>query len=327
MWFNKKLNKIYRDPIQKKNRLIEMKSRGGQTFGFGLSGALILTGLIIMLSSCERDAEVDPPKFVKKPVITCLMTPKSNFVEAQLTYTRPYFGNQNNNVVEHITDAVLILEDLNLSTKDTFSHTGLGLYQLLLKNVALIAYHKYELRVLMKDGKIHKAHSTIPPAADFANLKVSYAIQGKEYQETDPWGGITYTVHPVTIEFNYLGLDEGFYVSPQLEGSAKNNLGQETQFELFFPEEMKEGLGKNKPVVFFNRTFYYSGLGVFGPFKLSELRGAIYTMDKAYRDLYLVQWQDDGNPFQEPILYNSNFSEGAIGIFGSYDFVMGSVEL
>ncbi len=279
----------------------------------------------LLFVGCEQDAEVDPPKFVKKPVITCLMTPKSNFVEAKLNYTKPYYGVPDN-IVEHITDATLVLEDLSAGAVDTFSHTGLGLYQLLLKNVSLVPLHKYELRVKMKNGDVHKAQSVVPPLADFSNLSVNYATLGKPYQETDPWGGPTYTANPVTIEFAYIGLNEGFYVSPQLEGAAQNVLGQESQFELYFNEEMQEGEG-NKPLVFFKRTNFYSGFGLNGPFKLTELRGAIYTMDKAYRDLYLVQWQDDENPFQEPILYNSNFSEGAIGVFGSYDFTTGSVKI
>lgn len=325
MFISKKLKQAYKNETNSTRTLYGFRHKFVDPISHGLSAFLVI-GLTLALSSCEQDAEVDPPKFVKKPVITCLMTPKSNFVEAKLNYTRPYYGDQTNTTIEHITDAVLVLEDLNLGTKDTFSHTGLGLYQLLLKNVMLISNHKYELRVIMKDGQVHKAQSTVPPPADFANLTVNYATQGKEYEETDPWGGPTYTVHPVTIEFNYKGLDQGFYVSPQLEGAAKNLLGQETQFELYFNEETQEGMG-SKPIVFFNRTYFYSGFGLNGPFKLSELRGTIYTMDKAYRDLYLVQWQDDENPFQEPILYNSNFSEGAIGVFGSYDFSTGSVEL
>lgn len=321
----KKLIQVYKIEANRSKEMNGSVSKLVDSITRNLSAILIIS-LSIVLSSCEQDAEVDPPKFVMKPVITCLMTPKSNFVEAKLNYTRPYYGDQTNSTVEHITDAVLVLEDLNLGSKDTFSHTGMGLYQLLLKNVMLISNHKYELRVIMKDGQVHKAQSTVPPPADFANLTVNYATQGKEYEETDPWGGPTYTVHPVTIEFSYKGLNQGFYVSPQLEGAAKNLLGQEAQFELYFNEETQEGLG-NKPIVFFNRTYFYSGFGLNGPFKLSELRGTIYTMDKAYRDLYLVQWQDDENPFQEPILYNSNFSEGAIGVFGSYDFSTGSVEL
>ena len=291
----------------------------------GSLNTFLIVAISVFFVGCEQDAEVDPPKFVKKPVITCLMTPKSNFVEAKLNYTKPYYGVPDN-TIEHIADATLVLEDLNVGTKDTFGHTGLGLYQLLLKNVSLVPLHKYELRVYMKNGQVHKAQSTIPPLADFSNLSVNFATLGKPYEETDPWGGPTYTLNPVTIEFAYKGLNEGFYVSPQLEGAAQNVLGQESQFELYFNEEMQEGEG-NKPLVFFKRTNFYSGFGLNGPFKLTELRGAIYTMDKAYRDLYLVQWQDDENPFQEPILYNSNFSEGAIGVFGSYDFTTGSVKL
>jgi hypothetical protein len=50
-------------------------------------------------------------------------------------------------------------------------------------------------------------------------------------------------------------------------------------------------------------------------------------MDKAYRDFYKMQMlQDEENPFSEPVLFSNNFSEGALGVFGCYDFVQGTFE-
>ena len=46
----------------------------------------------LLLGSCEQDALVDPPPFEKKPAIMCLMTPQSNYIEASVAYTKPYYG-------------------------------------------------------------------------------------------------------------------------------------------------------------------------------------------------------------------------------------------
>ena len=50
-------------------------------------------------------------------------------------------------------------------------------------------------------------------------------------------------------------------------------------------------------------------------------------MDKAYAEFYKTQefYGSDPSPFSEPLILSSNFSEGAIGVFGSYDFEKGPI--
>ena len=125
------------------------------------------------------------------------------------------------------------------------------------------------------------------------------------------------------IEFSYDLNDDDFYVSPQLEGSAKNTLGEEISIRISFADEILQG-ENNKKTSFITQSEFYSGFGIDGPFTINDFFGAVYTMDKAYRDYYKMQMlQDADNPFSEPVMFTNSFSGGAIGVFGSYDFVQG----
>jgi hypothetical protein len=44
-------------------------------------------------------------------------------------------------------------------------------------------------------------------------------------------------------------------------------------------------------------------------------------MDEGYKERYVREMQISDNPFAEPILMYSNWSNGAIGALGSYDWV------
>ncbi len=279
---------------------------------------LAILFLLLNFTSCEQDAEVDPPEFEKKPVIMCLITPQSNFIQAELSYTRPYYGEQTYDR-DFIDDALVVIKNMTTGDKDTLKHLFNGNYEIFPKNVQILNNTKYELMVSLSNGETYRAETTTPPQADLENLKVSYF----DLQETreDEWGE---QVNDYTLEFTYEGLKEGFFVSPQMLGVFIDKFGQELEIEAFFKEPMLPS-NASGTAKFFIRDYFYSGWGIEPPFSIEKYKGAVYTMDKAYRDFYNVRFQDDGNPFAEPVLFLSNFSEGAIGVFGSYDFDNGEV--
>ena len=77
--------------------------------------------------------------------------------------------------------------------------------------------------------------------------------------------------------------------------------------------------------VYSNRDFN-SGFGVNGPWEVKQIAGYIYTVDGPYRNFYVSQNNDlSGDFFSEPTIMISNWSEGAIGFFGSYNFINGTI--
>ncbi|MCL9980688.1 MAG: DUF4249 domain-containing protein [Bacteroidia bacterium] len=278
-----------------------------------------------LLTSCERDAEVDPPKFERKPVIMCLMTPQMPYAEVQITYTKPYYGKRKwDDTAETVKGCAVVMTDLSGKISDTFYSTGSGLYRLDFNRIVLVPKLTYELSVTMPDGKVFKAQSTVPPRADFTKARISYF----EMREPEDQGGMgwDYTTIPYTLEFEYKGLDERFYVSPQLEASFLDSAKNYFPVELYFQEIMKQGNNTDFMPKMLTRSSFYAGWGNEPPFTLQQFEGAIYTMDKAYRNYYLSQFQYDATPFNEPTLFMSNFSEGSLGVFGCYDFAEGTLK-
>lgn len=279
--------------------------------------------LVLMLgfSSCEQDALVDPPEFKKQPVFMCLMTPKANVIQASAAYTKPYYGVQTEEI-DFIENAILVLRDNESSNMagDTFKYTQKGEYILAPKNVVIREKATYTLTAYLPNGQEFFAQSTTPPSADISKLEVTYVKVGNT--QKDEWG---YESNPFTVQFAYEGSDdERFYISPQFEGYAKNKTGDEIATNIFFSEEILP-FKRNQVTEFLSRSFFYSGFGYEGPWSLDSFSGSVYTMDKAYRDFYLSQYQDDVTPFTEPTMFKSNFSEGALGVFGCYDYDRGTL--
>ena len=284
---------------------------------------LAILFLLLNFTSCEQDAEVDPPVFEKKPVIMCLITPQSNFIQAELSYTRPYYGEQTYDR-DFIDDALVVIKNMTTGDMDTLKYLingnfPYGNYEVFPKNLQVINDTKYELLVRLSNGETFTATTTTPPKADLNKLKITY-FDLQESRE-DEWGE---QVNDYSLEFTYEGLKEGFFVSPQMYGVFNDKNGQEYEIEAFFKEPMLSADASGN-VKFFTRDYFYSGWGIDPPFTIEKYKGAVYTMDKSYRDFYNVRFQDDGNPFAEPVLFLSNFSEGALGVFGSYDFDKGEV--
>lgn len=278
----------------------------------------------LLFISCEQDAKVDPPPFVKRPFIMCLMTMRTPEIKASVAYTKPYYGEIKDDF-EWEENAVVVLRDLAAQVEDTFVSLSGGQYSLFPINVQLKEENTYRLTVYLPDGTVHSAESTIPPKAKIEDLKVSFLELGKPYLQSEGSGsGWEYYLNPLTVELTYTGVNKGtYFVSPNLEATAFNDSGSNVPVQLYFNEPIKQSI--NGAANFLHRTEFYS-FDPKAPYRIEELIGSVYTMDKAYRNFYVTQFQEDGNPFQEPTIFLSNFTKGALGVFGSYDFSQGIVK-
>ncbi len=279
---------------------------------------------ILLFMGCEQDANVDPPPFVKRPFIMCLMTMQSPEIKASVAYTKPYYGEIKDDF-EWEENAVLVLRDIAAQVEDTFVSLSGGQYSLYPVKVKLKEENTYRLTVYLPDGTVHSAESTIPPKANIDNLKATFLELGTPYEESgsSSGGSWNYYLNPLTVELTYSNIKAGYYVSPRVEARPYNDSGDNMQIEIYFDEPIK--LSENNSVKFLNRSEFYS-FNPKAPFKINEFYGSVYTMDKAYRNFYITQFQEDGNPFQEPTIFLSNFTKGALGVFGSYDFNQGTVK-
>ena len=61
------------------------------------------------------------------------------------------------------------------------------------------------------------------------------------------------------------------------------------------------------------------------PLILHECAGTFWVMDEGYKERYLRDLQVSDNPFAEPVLLYSNWSNDAVGALGSYDWVEATI--
>lgn len=291
---------------------------------YSIIKSIFLFYILLLVTSCEQDALVDPPPFEKKPAIMCLMSPKSDVVQVSIAYTKPYYGLQTEET-NFISDALVVLEEVSTKNKDTFFNYQPGMYQLSFLHITrLKPLEMYTLHVLLKDGSRYTASTTVPPAASKERFEITSVKMGSPYEDVFDGGPGGLIINPFAIQFEYDLGESGFYVSPQLEGIAKNQFGEEISVRISFKDEILSPQN-NQKVQFSTQSDFYSGFGIEGPFQMDSFYGAIYIMDRAYKDFYKMQdLQYTDNPFSEPALFTNNFSNGALGIFGCYDYVQGS---
>lgn len=288
--------------------------------------------LLAVFTGCETDTDVEPPKFVKKPSINCFLCPEDQNIYAELCYTSPYFGVLAE-TEDYILDAQVKLYDLTEPDSAVMYLSGAyGVYKTTQNDILIKENHEYQLVVTTSDGKVHRAISTVPPKLDISKLKFTYIKVGTPTLDSNQRGpggpGGTYERNPFAIEYYYNGaLGKDFYINPQFEAEMINGSNQTIPVELMGRgnSDFYQGNAENSIRVYSNREFN-SGFGIFGPFEVNSISGTLYSVDLPYRNFYISQGNANyTDMFSEPLMMISNWTKGAIGFFGSYNYVTGEV--
>ncbi len=267
--------------------------------------------LTVTISSCEMDATVDPPAFIKKPVVVSYISPKDSLVKVQIAYTQPYFG-----LYEPKTEYEKLARVSILDVTDGDSILLAWRAQDSVYAVDSFAYkiqhaHKYRLLVVMPTGEQIKAFCTVPPATLALDWKVnSWSFKG----DTNQFGEQVFRWN-LTLENQ--GAVAGYYYQPMFsflegmffyEGRTWADPGYSLQ---------KQG---NEPLQFIDRGFTWDMTGSGATGKVEDLYLVAWIFDQPYQDYFRSQFSDDGNPFAEPTLLHSNLDGNALGVFCAYDF-------
>ena len=122
---------------------------------------LILPAMALLLASCERDTELDPPAFVKQPVLISYISPSDPLIKAELSYTVPYFGKYQD-TAERIYDAAVSITDEGTGTTATLSHQANGVYAVNAASLPIEPGHRYTMRVELPGGFVCSSSTTVP---------------------------------------------------------------------------------------------------------------------------------------------------------------------
>ncbi len=270
-----------------------------------------MVGMGLMISSCETDATVDPPTFVRKPVVVSYLSPKDSLIKVQIAYTEPYFGPYQPQTKFEKSARVSILDLTDGDSVLLKWRAQDSVYAVDTFTYKIESSHKYRLLVIMPDGKQIKSVCTVPPSMKAADWVVnSWSFKG----DTNQFGEQVYRWN---TNLEYKGAVNGFYYQPLfsfLEGVFfyEGKTWTDPGFSL-----QKQG---NEPLQFIDRGTSWSMMGTGGTGMVEDLYLMAWVYDQPYQDYFRSQFSDDGNPFAEPTLLHSNLEGNALGVFCAYDF-------
>ena len=132
----------------------------------------------------------------------------------------------------------------------------------------------------------------------------------------------------VNVELKTGNTQKGFYYSPQFDIVLEDGNGDFYGNTMFFRGSgVEEGVGNDTLRFLYQDRMWLQGGGGMGggtavdPMKFNSANGTFWVFDKGYAESYNKFFEDTGNPFAEPILLYSNWSNGAVGTLGSFDWV------
>ena len=262
----------------------------------------ILTALII-LSSCEREADIDLPKTEPKLSVSCFISDDIDTIRASIFWSRPVFSSDNN-LPERPEDLTVIIKNGSLEKTFLWSPDLLQ-YYLPVTEFPLVAGQQYVMIVRAPNGTRISAKTTIPqnlPDIESAEIRLD--------SSTTSWGESVYEFTFKTFlrdsdpRFNYYRFAYYEYFSPDPSFETELHRGQS------FVDDESVVNGK----IYEEQLIEFFGYNIFTP----EL--TMYIMNASeeyYRYHRSVENQTDGNPFAEPALIYSNFEDG-LGVFAGY---------
>lgn len=291
-----------------------------KTMKMRITGILFL--LVCFSSGCfDQAAEVDLPTYTKRIAITCYLSPKDPNISLELGYTLPYFGKQNGEI-PRVGDAKVVLSDLTTGkTVQLPFDSSIMLYRVRAFALPIVNGHEYRADVTLNDGTTFWSKTTIPAVLQEKDLRLGKIILGK--LENSNWGG---QMVNLVVELKSAATQTGYFYAPRFDAVIEDGLGDFYGSSLYFPKDgIEEGKSNDVLKYLFNDRIYldggFGGGIVEDPLVLKELVGTFWVMDKGYKERYVRDIQNTGNPFAEPILLYSNWNNGAVGALGSYDWV------
>ncbi|HET6225437.1 MAG TPA: DUF4249 domain-containing protein [Bacteroidia bacterium] len=142
-------------------------------------------GLISLLTSCEKDADVKLPTVEPKLVVSCVISPQNPLTQVAVSKSAPIYNSNVSATYQAIKGAMVVLSDGSNSWTLPFDSThqtyALDSFQLKIK-----ANTTYTLTVNTPDGKSVNASTTVPAqnttltyTTSYDSLKNKSTIHGK----------------------------------------------------------------------------------------------------------------------------------------------------
>lgn len=277
------------------------------------SSAVLKTGFriftlmsLIILCSCEKNADVKLPDTESKLVVISFISPQDTLIRVSVKLSQPLFNNARSNKYEPVTNAEVIISGNGFSASLAYNkileeYTGDPLQLKVSEGVV------YYIRVTTPDGKSVEATTTIPAINTSLNYTFLPETNSLKIDWIDPPSGKDYYRAMLESSSNYIysGYDQnGFFADTILQHGV-------WYAELFADSDYPDSRISAA-------VSYFSGHE-----GTDSVNVHLMHTSKEYYDYTnkLYSAYNTDNPFQEASLMFTNI-KGGFGVFAGYnDFV------
>jgi hypothetical protein len=269
-----------------------------------------LSFFVLLMSACERDADVDLPETKPKLVVIGFITPQDSFISISLTRSKPIFEPYNVNANDAVSDATVTIYGNNTSMVLPFD-ANLQVYRIATAQFQILSGNEYRVKVTTPQGESVEATTVVPQNSVDASYSVTV---------TDTFTDYGFGYYDLRSHLQYQFTDNAqetnryrFYVGLILV----DTLTHDTSVSRFSSDFFNDNNGNGQ-------VLSRSAEGFWGNYD-NTINDSAYAYDcwmfnvntdydNYHKSLY--NYNGGGDPFAEPTIIYSNV-DGGLGVFAA----------
>lgn len=276
----------------------------------------VIIALLMGLTSCEDDVDIDLPDHQPKLVAYCFLNPHDTMIIAKVYRSNPLFSMVSSNSADNIeilSNATVLLEHNEASVVIPFD-ISLQQYMLPAAVFPIVPGETYHLKV-MADGftPIH-AQTTVPrDKVTISSHKINTILSQNEAEQTENHSLVEVQWHDISSETNFYAIviNEQFTIDD-------NTNNEPLVFNYPVHRAYISDSGSDGEVIVYRTEIYTN----FHEPNTIEDKGIFIYLLNCTRDYFLYHRSlqngaGSSDPFSEPTMVYSNIENG-LGCFGSY---------
>lgn len=257
---------------------------------------------VLLLNSCEQDANVDVPETEPKLVISCFIMPQDSFIHAEISKSNPIFSSSSA-TGGPVTDATVTIYGNSTSVQLVYNSMS-GMYEVPTSAFPVIAGNEYKI-VVSAPGVPQAEATTVVPLHPPVGLQCSASdtIQNSSYGE--------YGESRFEYSFNDQGGEQNFYrfvaYNLSVDSMSGDTLVDRSCWDIF-NDENADGT-----------TITYHSYGGYQEYQSALVGYDIWLLNCNY-DYYMFHQSifnySGDDPFSEPTQIYTNVTNG-LGVFAA----------
>ncbi|HSH68187.1 MAG TPA: DUF4249 domain-containing protein [Bacteroidia bacterium] len=272
---------------------------------------LILSAqIIIVLSSCVKDADIELPNSDPMLVVSSFISPQDSLVQVAVSLSNPLYTNhQANSKYAPLLNASVIINN-GISDYILDYNSKLERYVIDTMKLKIIAGNTYYLYVRSPDGKLVNAITTIPlQNTSFHFVVVKDQVDLNKYTLKGTWKDPINTTDYYVFDVRYtsFSLYSGY---SSIFGSFTDTIKIWDGGTYYVKDSQSDG-----------STFDRNEIFIYNPAKNDTVFTSLTTISEEYfnyQDKFNLAYQSLSTPFSEPVQMYTNI-KGGLGIFASFN--------